>query len=429
MVIDGVVIERRWVSLVLAVMGALATGAAGCGDDEKPRAGLGQSGGHGGGRSVGRGGDGGSAVGGMSVGGSSVAGAGGTATGGATGAGGCQLPSGPAGSWVEITPPAGQSGFRVTDAFAVGPNDLLFAGNTFDGLVPPTNARVLRWRQGCWTVELAIPPSTGAPSSPSVHGIGPNDIWAEGGDVLYHRDAQGWLRFADESWRGMVRPPPPFSSPIELIRVRAAAANDVWVAAVGNILHFGGGQWTTYSFDDPDYPNASASVGFYYNDIWVDSPTSVWVGGPTDQVGNTMDIAAMHHFDGAGWTIHAVFAFSLEAIWRSGAAFWVTGVAPGSTTLNLFNGTAWMGVPIAGVDPTQSSPTMTSLFGHGASDIWAAGDDVAHYDGQVWSLAADAPAAARSSNFDPRNTYVTGDAGSVWLATTGPRFFRKATGP
>ena len=26
-------------------------------------------------------------------------------------------------------------------------------------------------------------------------------------------------------------------------------------------------------------------------------------------------------------------------------------------------------------------------------------------------------------------TFVAGDAGSVWLATPGPRFFRKVTGP
>ena len=38
------------------------------------------------------------------------------------------------------------------------------------------------------------------------------------------------------------------------------------------------------------------------------------------------------------------------------------------------------------------------------------------------------PAAARSV-LDERNTYVTGDAGSVWLATPGPRFFRMVTGP
>jgi hypothetical protein len=39
---------------------------------------------------------------------------------------------------------------------------------------------------------------------------------------------------------------------------------------------------------------------------------------------------------------------------------------------------------------------------------------------------SDAPAPARGTN-DPTNTLVTGDDGSVWLVTPGPRFFRKVT--
>lgn len=44
-------------------------------------------------------------------------------------------------------------------------------------------------------------------------------------------------------------------------------------------------------------------------------------------------------------------------------------------------------------------------------------------------VAADAPPAARSTMNLATNTLVTGDAGSVWLVTPGPRFFRKITGP
>jgi hypothetical protein len=384
---------------------------------------------------VGGAGVGGAGVGGAGVGGASVGGASVGAVGGAGGATGCTLPTGPAGSWVEVTPPPGQSGFRATDAFTVGTNDLMFAGNTFDSITPAMDARVLRWAQGCWTVELMIAPSAPTPQFPSVNGTGPSDVWAVGGDLLYHRDAQGWTRFSDESWRSKVRPPASFAGPIELRRVRAAAANDIWVAATNNILHWSGGQWTTYNFDDPGYPNVSAAIGFYFRDIWIDSPSSVWVGGPSDQVGNTMDLAVMHHFGGASFTHTFVPLFSLEAIWRGGAVLWLTGETRADIngvtqdlTLSRFDGTSATAAPIAGVDPTQRSIFMTSLFGHGASDIWAAGNDVAHFDGQGWSLVPDAPAAARG-DLGLSNTFVAGDAGSVWLATPGPRFFRKVTGP
>jgi hypothetical protein len=434
-----VVIERgRFGSLVLAAtlaQAAAAIGAAGCNTDNNPAAGPGVGGSTGGGTpSAGRGGAAGSAVGGGGAGGSGVGGGAGAGVAGAGGATGCTPPMGPAGSWVEVTPPPGQSGFRATDAFAVATDDLMFAGNTFDSINPATDARVLRWSHGCWTVEVMIAPSPPTPQFPSVNGTGPNDVWAVGGDLLYHRDAQGWTRFSDESWRGKVRPPASFAGPIELRRVRAVAANDIWVAATNNILHWSGGQWTTYNFDDAGYPNISASIGFYFRDIWIDSPSSVWVGGPSDQVGNTMDLAVMHHFDGASFTHTFVSLFSFEAIWRGGSVLWLTGAARADVngvtqdfTLSRFDGTNTTAAPIAGVDPTVRSVFMTSLFGHGAGDIWAAGNDVAHFDGQSWSLIPDAPPAARGD--DPSNTFVTGDAGSVWLATPGPRFFRKVTGP
>jgi hypothetical protein len=471
------VLERvRVVSWLLAILFAglvavITVGAAGCSSNNNMQAagpGAGGSTGAGGaGPSVGRGPGGNGAGGAMSIGvggaavsgaagsgnggaaGSSAGGAGGGVAGGATGTGGqgqsgCQLPSGPAGTWVEVPPPAGQTGFRVTDAFAVGANDLLFAGSTNDpsGLAAPSNARVLRWSlasPGCWTVEVTIPASASSPDLVSVHGTGPNDLWAAGSDLLYHRDAQGWTRFADESWRGTIRLPP-FSPtqlvPVQLHRVRAAAAGDVWVAATSNIMHWNG-QWTTYNFDDAAYPNASASVGFDFADIWIDAPNNVWVVGSIDQVGNTMEPGGTHHFDGTTWTHVSVGVFAVFGIWRGGSVLWlaqptladVNGRTE-SLTLRAFDGTPNApAFEIAGVDPTMRSVAMTSLFGRGAGDIWAAGDDVAHFDGQGWSLAQDAPAAAHPANSDLRNTVVTGDAGSIWLATPGPRFFRKATGP
>jgi hypothetical protein len=95
-----------------------------------------------------------------------------------------------------------------------------------------------------------------------------------------------------------------------------------------------------------------------------------------------------------------------------------------SRTLRRFDGTSAPTVPIAGIAPTQNLYMLT-LFARGASDVWASGGDVAHFDGQSWSLVSDAPAAARNASNDG-NTYVTGDATSVWLSTPGPRFFRKA---
>ena len=94
-----------------------------------------------------------------------------------------------------------------------------------------------------------------------------------------------------------------------------------------------------------------------------------------------------------------------------------------SMPLTRLEGTTPQGVVVAGTDPNASSPTLTTLWGRGANDLWATGTTVVHYDGQQWSVVADAPppTLAGSQFFD---VVVTGDAGSVWLTSPGPHFFR-----
>jgi hypothetical protein len=353
-------------------------------------------------------------------------------TGGAAGQPGCSIPTGPAGTWVEIPAPPGQSGFYSTDAFAVGQDDLLFAGATYDPSMGFLNARLLRWTHGCWTVELSFPAGSTPPDSPSVHGTGPSDLWASASDVLFHRDAQGWTRFTDESWRDTVRQPPSYvrnNGTIEFNRVRAAAANDLWIAATSNMLHWSNESWTTYNFDSPTYPTGSAAIGFYFSDIWIDSPSSVTSVGETDQVGNTMSPGAIHHFDGASWTHTFSAVGNIAAVWGGGNVLWLAQPSEDDLTMRAFNGTTATPVQIAGVDPTQRLLFLSNMFGRGPSDIWAAGEDVAHFDGQGWSLVSDVPPSAHGTTDFPVNTFVTGDAASTWLVTPGPRFFRKVTGP
>lgn len=416
----------RMASSVVAgaiALAAVTVNAVGCSGD-KPVSGLGNAGR--GGAMSSRGGMGGS------IGGGGGSGTAGMAAGGTGGAQpGCQTPLGTPGTWEEIAPMQGLANFHVTDTFTVGANDLIFAGYIGDptgASGPFTEARFLRWTQGCWTLELTIPAGTAPIDFPSVHGLGAGDIWASAGQAIFHRDAQGWTPLANNAWLTQIRLPP-FSSPAELIRVRAAAPNDVWFAATSNILRWNGQAWTTYNFDDPNYPNESASIGFFFRSIWIDSPTSVWVGGGADQVGNTMESSIMNHFDGTNWTRTGLPALGqVYAIWRAGSVLWLANPSVGNTLVR-FDGTAGVVAPILGVDPSNT-PSLTSLFGRGANDVWAAGDDVAHFDGQDWSLDPGVPALARNPT-DENNTFVAGDAGAVWLVVSGPapHFFRLVTGP
>jgi hypothetical protein len=345
---------------------------------------------------------------------------------------GCAAPAPPpTAMWAEVSEPADVTSARITDAFAAGPDDLFFAGMAGNFGTGSPSVFILRFSHGCWTVELSVPATN---PRPSVHGTGPTDVWAALGDAVYHRDAAGWSAF-DNSWRDQVTSRP-FGDPIGLTRVRAAGPTDVWVTERRHILHHDRGIWTVLNLDDPDYPQAGASIGFLFSDIWIDGPADVWIAGGSDQVGNTMDPAFIHHFDGATWTKLGVGRFDVHALWRSGPSLWLAFPEQAvqvngqwlPTTLSRFDGAPPITSVLVAGAPSVGSLSLTSLWGRAADDLWAAGEDVAHYDGQGWTLDADAPAAARSST-DFENTIVTGDGETVWLATAGPRFFRKRAGP
>lgn len=320
----------------------------------------------------------------------------------------------------------------VTDTFGVAADDILIAGTTAPG-ASGNQLRVVRWNKGCWTLELSVPIDPTAFDA-SVHGTGPNDLWATGGDVLLHNDGTGWAPF-DDSWRGKISlTPRNFDNPPgpTLMRVRAVASDDVWVNEIENVMHWSQGAWTTFNFDDPEYPDVSAAVAWSFRDIWIDSPTSVWVSGAIDQVGNTMSPGIVRHFDGTTWEDAQATGLSVAtAMWRSGATLWVaTGLEPDGTSIFPlpFNSATPFPPPITGFFITGKQFSFVTLWGRSGDDIWAGGNDVAHFDGTAWSLDPTVPDAARAGDGITTFTVVGGEPDATWLATPGPRFFRKPVG-
>jgi hypothetical protein len=92
--------------------------------------------------------------------------------------------------------------------------------------------------------------------------------------------------------------------------------------------------------------------------------------------------------------------------------------------------TSPMPVAVSGAMPPGSVPDFDRVWGRGVNDVYAAGTDLAHYDGTTWSVVADEPPSAHvPANASHDNTFVTGDATAVWIVTPGPRFFRKVDAP
>ena len=326
----------------------------------------------------------------------------------------------PAPAWTEIEAPAelGLAGLDVTDAAAAGPDDFFFAANLpADAPNRPdeAQAKVVRWTRGHWTVELTAP----APVAwiARVSATAPDDAWAVLGTTLYRRDASGWQAF-DE---------PAGATPYPAGPMRAGGRGEVWVMASGTLLHWASGAWQVFpiAIDEPN-------IFYYaYSAIWVAGANDVWLGGAMNHVdgGPIYNPALLMHFDGTTFTKVPFGLWNVFGLWGDGGGG-VWAAAPnnivGNASLTIFHGAAIGGsaggfVPID--DGWPEGGEVHALWGRGADDVWAAGDDVAHWDGATWSRSADAPAGARA----PQNggaTLVTGDAGSTWLVARGPHFFR-----
>ena len=201
-------------------------------------------------------------------------------------------------------PSAGLDGFRVTDGFSVGTDDSFFVGSRVRAPTEPRAAHT----SSAGTTDSG---RTSHPSAvderqlsarASVHGTGPTDVSAVSGDQIFHRDAQGWSRFADEGWRNQLRLPLPFSPQLDPYAYAPEARTTSGSPPPATCSAGTAPAWTVYNFDDPTYPDAGASAGYNYNDFWIDGPNDVWIAGDLDGVGSTMEPGIVHHFDGTSFT-------------------------------------------------------------------------------------------------------------------------------
>lgn len=337
----------------------------------------------------------------------------------------------PTSEWAEVQPPSGFPNFVATDSFAVGRDDIYFAGQWRTALTDSPSGALLRWTRGCWTTELTS--GAGALTDrASIHGTSSGHLFATLGDTIYQRQPGGsWAAF-DATWTDQIELP--WQRDLSLTRIRAVSSSELWATETNAILHYADGAWTTYQLNVGE-PGEGASIRMGFLDIWVLGANAVWVAGGSDQVGSTMDPAYLHRFDGTTWSSTVVARYGVTSIWPVDGSLWYT--APGNfgdpdgdgffEPVSLFRYDVATGSSVsfvaAGV-PEERQIDFSTLWAPSATEIWASGQDVARFDGYEWSAVSDLPEAARGTSRNP--VFVTGDPESIWLVAPGPRFFRKA---
>lgn len=250
--------------------------------------------------------------------------------------------------------------------------------------------------------------------------IGPNNIWAAGGDLL-HWDGSAWTRVetgisdteytrikvidSKNIWAvGTITHTEPYYYQVGLIThwdgsawtmlptsdlsedysgLLPLAADNVWLTSDYRILHWDGTKWT-YLYSDPP-----SNTGSKFGDIAQDDSNRLWVVGNFSgdnawamrQNGDTWDsFDLLDPTRAAQTSFNAITALSPNDVWVGGNY----GNYPLNSDFVLFahwNGTDWSFADMAHLPGAIN--VMSAVNAH---DIWAVGgEDFFHYDGTSWS--------------------------------------------
>jgi len=345
--------------------------------------------------------------------------------------------AGPPAAWTEMSPPRAPFGdATMTDAWAAGDDDLFVTAYLecphgsaqCAGRVP----LVLHWRRGLGWNSEGGPLAVGW-TPRSIDGTSAEDVWAVGGDAIYHRDAGGWS-LVDPSWQTAATSAS--DQPISLLSVRALAAGDVWAVSPKLILHRASGIWSATSIPTTAGDSTPGSTEQYLDRLWAFAPDEVWVSGHWVSVGSTMTPAFLCRAErapldciaptnGSRFGVAALFGAGGGRVWAAVPYYSDSQDVP--IALERIDWIEGKTVTAASVDgwPTGQPLQLLSMWGRSADDVWAVGSGstvdfgpVAHFDGRRWTMFAPPPAASEWC------TLVAGAEHTVFVATSTGRIFR-----
>ena len=237
----------------------------------------------------------------------------------------------------------------------------------------------------------------------AVTGTAANDVWVAGPGTILHWDGGRWSNhhFAD------VAP----GTPKPLGGIWSRTPTDVWLATTGAALHWDGAAWSEFPAPVTITAGNVSEAGYRPNfrALWGSGKDDVWAVG---------DARSIAHWNGQTWAdFGAAVAPALRGVWGSGKDD-VWAVGDGGSILH-WNGSAWSPYQDA-FGGTATMTNLTAVWGSGRDDVWAIGDGAAllHWDGARWR----SPRYALPTDADLKSIWGTA-AGNVWIAAADGSLF------
>ncbi|HYP97350.1 MAG TPA: hypothetical protein VER96_01665 [Polyangiaceae bacterium] len=264
----------------------------------------------------------------------------------------------------------------------------IWGSSKHDVYVVGANSTLLHYDGNSWS---PVPLMLGASIDfTSVHGTSAKDVWVVGlGRAALHYDGSAWFTLT-----------PPT---MDVFRSVWSSADDVWVLGDASLNHFDRKAWSTVP--RPAAGLQSAVLGHAPHEAWIGGPAGIierWnamgqIGGTSvDAQTGTANFrnlwgqadsnawavgekGLIAHWGNSDWTIAPHLTDSnLNAAWGEGKSTWFVG---DNGTFLEFDGQDWFASPLAAHE-------LKRLWGSSANDVWAAGSEFMHWNGDHWQSVA-----------------------------------------
>jgi len=313
-------------------------------------------------------------------------------------------------SWAtgpDYSPPLGTTGAEWRDVSASGPTDIWAVGVR---RTPADNPLTARWDGKGWT---AVPiPSSQQYNLTAVDAVAPGNVWAVGSSVSATRTAAA-LHY-NGSWTAVALPTPPIGQSSELSDVDMTAT-DGW--AVGYtattakpprafVLRWFDNGWVKVAVPDGDATSTELSA------VFARAADDVWAVGSQVRLDGRR-VGLILHWNGVDWKEQAapvvgaadeetflasVSGSTSDDVWAVGRVCREGSGLESCRPLALhLTGGAWTVVPTNGEESELTevvafSPANAWVIGYTGDSTLGETDYAAHWDGQVLTPDATAPA-------------------------------------
>lgn len=258
-----------------------------------------------------------------------------------------------------------------------------------------TGSNLLHFDGSSWAM-FTVDASGAAPMT--VLGTSRDNVWGTGSNgAAFYFDGGSWLSIPSSTRVSAVWPmgdgaalteQPPITDLWGQGSTPVVATNDD-----GTLMHWDGEAWVT----------SPGLVGgpIQWQDLWGRSASDVWAVGSR---------GAIAHWDGATWSYDASNGqvpntANLNAVWGYGRYVYVVG---DEGTFLRWDGSDWTRSAVGALDAK-------TMWGASDDDVWAAGADLAHFDGDAWALV-EPPWTSRALGlwgFSVNDVWAVGEGGML----------------